>query len=113
VVPCVLLAGVSAALAVMASVRLGSTGGLSASRLSVIRTAVICSIALVFAVGSSRLKRVEFLWIAYAAIAFGTLKMVFEDLRFGSAASLVASLLCYGLILILIPRLTRFGPDRS
>jgi hypothetical protein len=112
IVPCVLVAGVAAALAVMVSVRLGSASGmLSASRLSVFRTVVICSIALILSFTGSRLKRAELLWVAYVAIAFGTLKLLFEDLRFGNAESLVASLLFYGLILILIPRLTRFGRE--
>jgi hypothetical protein len=114
VVPCVLVAGVAAALAVMAIVRLGSASGmLNASRLSVVRTVVTCSVALILGFGSSHLKRAELLWVAYVAIAFGTIKLLFEDLRFGNAASLVASLLCYGLILILIPRLTRLNRDPS
>jgi hypothetical protein len=114
IVPGMLVAGVAAALAVMLSVRLGSESGmLNASRLSVFRTVVICSLALILSFGGSRLKRAELLWVAYVAIAFGTLKLLFEDLRFGNAASLVASLLFYGLILILIPRLTRFGRDLS
>jgi hypothetical protein len=58
---------------------------------------------------SSRFKRAELEWVAYAAVALGTLKLLFEDLRFGNPASLVASLLFYGLILILMPRLTRLG----
>ncbi len=114
VVPCVLVAGLGAALAVMACVRLASTSAtLSASRLSVIRTVVICSAALVLGFSGSRWKRAELLWVAYLAITFGTLKLLFEDLRFGNAASLVASLLFYGLILILIPRLTRSTRDGS
>ncbi len=114
IVPCVLVAGVAAALAVMASVRIGSASGiLIASRLSVVRTVVICSIAVLLSVGGSRLKRAELVWVAYGAIGFGTLKLLFEDLRFGSAASLVASLLFYGLILILIPWLTRSGREGS
>jgi hypothetical protein len=114
IVPCVLVAGAVAALAVMLSVRLGSASGmLSASRLSVVRTVVICSVALILGFSGSRLKRAELLWVAYVAVAFGTLKLLFEDLRFGSAASLVASLLFYGLILILIPRLARSGRDGS
>jgi len=114
IVPCVLVAGVGAALAVMVSVRLGSASGmLNASGLSVVRTVVTCSIALILSFSGSRFKRAELLWVAYVAIAFGTLKLLFEDLRFGNAASLVASLLFYGLILILIPQLTRFGRDRS
>jgi len=108
VIPCVLVAGVGAALAVMAGVRIGSaTGMLNASRLSVIRTVATCSVALILGFTGSRLKRAELVWVAYFAIAFGSLKLLFEDLRFGNAASLVASLLFYGLILILIPRLTR------
>jgi len=114
VVPCVLVAGVAAALAVIVSVRIGSASGmLNASRLSVVRTVVTCSVALIFGFSSSHLKRAELLWVAYVAIAFGTLKLLFEDLRFGNAASLVASLLFYGLVLILIPRLTRLSRDRS
>ena len=112
IVPAVLVAAVGAAVAVMASVRLGSASGLrSASHLSVFRTVVICSVALILSFSGSRLKRAELSWVAYVAIAFGTLKLLFEDLRFGNAASLVASLLFYGLILILIPRLTRFGRE--
>lgn len=112
IVPCVLVAWVAAALAVTVSVRLASSvGTLNASRLSVVRTVVTCSAALMFGYIGSRLKRAELLWVAYVAIAFGTLKLVFEDLRFGNPASLVASLLFYGLILILIPRLPRLGRD--
>jgi len=114
IVPCALVSGMVVTLAVIVSARLGSANGmLNASRLSVFRTVVICSVALILSFGGSRLKRSELLWVGYAAIAFGTLKLLFEDLRFGNAASLVASLLFYGLVLILIPRLTRFGRERS
>jgi len=114
IVPCVLVVGTAAALAVMMIVRLGSASGmLNASRLSVVRTVVTCSIALILGFSGSHLKRAELLWVAYVAIALGALKLLFEDLRFGNPASLVASLLFYGLILILIPRLTRFSSDRS
>jgi hypothetical protein len=109
VVPCVLVAGAAAALAVMTSARLGSASGmLKPSHLSVVRTMVICFFAVALGFCGSRLKRAELVWVAYLAIAFGTLKLVFEDLRFGNTASLVASLLSYGLILIFIPRLTRW-----
>lgn len=108
VLPCVLVAGTAAALAVIANARLSSaSGGLDASRLSVVRTLVICVVALILGFTGSRWKRAELVWVAYLAVAFGTLKLVLEDLRFGNTASLVASLLSYGLILILIPRLTR------
>jgi hypothetical protein len=110
IVPSVLVVGVAVALAVIMSVRLGSASSmLNASRLSVVRTVVICSVALILGFGGSYLKRGELLWVAYVGIALGALKLLFEDFRFGNAASLVASLLFYGLILILIPRLTRIG----
>jgi hypothetical protein len=56
---------------------------------------------------ASRRRHIELKWIAYAAVGLGTLKLLFEDLRFGNPASLVVSFLFYGLILILLPRLTR------
>lgn len=78
-----------------------------ASRLSVIRTVVNCGLALALGLAGARLRRVELGWAAYTAVGFGALKLLFEDLRFGNAASLVISLLFYGLVLILLPRLTR------
>ena len=55
----------------------------------------------------SRQTRVELAWLAYATVGLGTFKLLVEDLRFGNAASLVVSLLFYGLILILLPRVTK------
>jgi hypothetical protein len=104
----------AAALAVVAIVWLAAGRvELNASRLSVIRTIMNCALALALGFQGSRWKRVELGWIAYAAVAFGTLKLLFEDLRFGNASSLVVSLLFYGLILILLPRLTRARPIDS
>src|SRR5579864_1539498 len=111
VLPSAVVAFAAAALTVVAI--LGITAGrveLSLSRLSVIRTVVNCALALVLAYLGSRWHRIELAWVAYTAVAFGTLKLLFEDLRFGNAASLVVSLLFYGLILILLPRLTRRDP---
>lgn len=114
VLPAVLVGFAGAALAVVAIVWL-SAGRLelSPSRLSVIRTVVNCALALALGYLGSRWKRIELGWVAYTAVAFGTLKLLFEDLRFGNAASLVVSLLFYGLILILLPRLTRRGGASS
>ena len=84
-------------------------GELGASSLSMLRTGVICAVALGFGILSSRDERVELGWLAYATVGLGTLKLFLEDLRFGNAASLVVSLFFYGLILILLPRLTKRG----
>jgi hypothetical protein len=106
--PAAVVGSAVAALAVTGVAGLGP-GGLSASRLSMVRTGVTCVIALGLGYAGSRWNRVELGWVAYGAIGLGALKLVVEDLRFGSAGTLMVSLLFYGLILILLPRLTRFG----
>ena len=108
VVPAAVAGSTVAALVVAAIAGLG-TGELSASRLSMVRTVVTCVMALALGYAGSRWNRVELGWVAYGAIALGALKLVVEDLRFGNAGTLMVSLLFYGLILILLPRLTRFG----
>jgi hypothetical protein len=110
-----LLAGCASAAIVVVAIS-GIAAGrmdLTPSRLSVIRTSVNCVLALALGFAGSRWKRVELGWVAYAAVGFGTLKLLLEDLRFGNASSLVGSLLCYGSVLILLPRLTRRGPTES
>ena len=52
-----------------------------ADSLAVIRTALICASAIVFALLASRYKRIEFVWAAYGALAIGTVKIILEDLR--------------------------------
>lgn len=108
VVPSAVVASAVAALAVAGIVGLGA-GEMNASRLSMVRTVVTCVTALGLGYWGSRWNRVELGWLAYGAIGLGGLKLVMEDLRFGNAATLMVSLLFYGLILILLPRLTRFG----
>jgi hypothetical protein len=108
VVPTVLAGFAGAAILVVAISALAAGRiELTPPRLSVIRTIVNCVLALALGFAGSRWKRVELGWVAYTAVAFGTLKLLLEDLRFGNAASLVVSLLGYGLVLILLPRLTR------
>jgi hypothetical protein len=84
-----------------------------AASLSVVRTITNCLLALAFGFLGARLKRVELTWAAYAAVGFGTLKLAFEDLRYGNAASLVVSLLFYGLVLILLPRISGWAAENS
>ena len=108
VIPAMLVAFACAATMVVVISRI-SAGRmeLTPSRLSVVRTIVNCVLALTLAFAGSRRKHVELAWLAYAAVVFGTLKLLLEDLRFGNPASLMISLLCYGSALILLPRLTR------
>jgi len=86
---------------------------LNASHISGIRTFVTCLVALGLGFLAARWQRSELGWIAYAAVGLGAVKLLLEDLRFGNAASLVVSLLFYGLVLILLPRLMRRGLAES
>ncbi len=114
IVPAFLVALAAAVLAVVAIVRLSRAWvDLDAPRLAVIRTAVNCLLAVGLGYLGSRWKHIELGYLAYGAVAFGTLKLLFEDLRFGNPASLVVSLLFYGLILILLPRMTRSGTSSA
>jgi len=79
----------------------------TASHIAGIRTIVTCLVALSLGYCASLLRRPELGWLAYTAVGLGALKLLVEDLRFGNAASLVVSLVFYGLILILLPRLLR------
>jgi hypothetical protein len=65
--------------------------------------------ALLLAFVGARRKRVELVWMAYAAAVLGSLKLAVEDVRIGNTRSLAASLLIYGVVLVLIPRLVRAG----
>ncbi len=108
----IVFAGVVAlGIAALAIVGLTAIGGgeLGASRLSMVRTMVTCVLALALGYAGSRWNRVELRWVAYTIIGLGAWKLVLEDLRFGNAATLMVSLLFYGLILILLPRITRVG----
>ena len=101
--------GFAVAAVVVAGIAGLGAGELSASRVSMVRTVVTCVMALGLGYAGSRWNRVELGWVAYGAIGLGALKLVLEDLRFGNAGTLMVSLLFYGLVLILLPRVTRFG----
>jgi hypothetical protein len=67
----------------------------------------MCLAALALAFAASRWKRIELGWLAYAFIALCTVKLLFEDLRTGSAVAIAASLFFYGMAWVLVPRLAR------
>ena len=79
-----MLAGFTSAASIVVAVSVLAAGRmeLSPSRLSVVRTIVNCVLAFALGFAGSRWKHVELRWVAYAAVAFGTLKLPLEDLRF-------------------------------
>ncbi len=106
-----LLIALAAASAAVVGIVAASSGhsGISGSWLSAIRSTVNCALALTLAFLGLRWRRIELGWLAYAAVAFGTLKLLFEDLPSGNSSTLVFSFLFYGVVLIVLPRLTRRG----
>jgi hypothetical protein len=84
------------------------------SLLAAARTLVTCGLALALRFSGSRTSHRELIWISYAAIALGTVKLLLEDFRQSHPAALAFSLVCYGAMLILLPRLggraSRSGP---
>ncbi len=108
ILPALLLGLAIAALLISATVALGGHRFASqAAVLSVVRTITNCGLALTYGFLGRRFKRVELTWAAYTTVGFGTVKLLLEDLRYGNAESLVFSLLFYGLVLILLPRMAR------
>ncbi len=77
----------------------------TASLLATVRTLVISAVALAFGLAGARTGRRELVWISYVSIASGALKLVLEDFRQSHAGALAISLICYGALLILVPRI--------
>ena len=75
--------------------------------LAMLRTLVVCVIIVVSSVIGSRWNRIELTRIAYGAIGLCALKLLFEDLRLGTPGSLAVSLLFYGSVFVVVPRLGR------
>lgn len=97
-----------AGLAVGALARIFAGGGApTLPELAVVRTVVTCGAAVALAFAGARWERRELVWMAYAAAVLGSVKLVFEDLRLGTNQSLAASLVIYGAVLILIPRMAK------
>jgi hypothetical protein len=78
----------------------------AAGLLATARTLVICLLALLCGFVGARAGRRELVWLSYVAIALGTVKLVMEDFRLSHPAALAVSLVCYGALLILLPKLS-------
>ena len=76
-------------------------------RLAVVRSAVLAGSAILLALARWLAGRPELSKIAGVLLALGGFKLLVEDLRVGSAGTLVFSLALYGGALILVPALAR------
>ena len=91
----------------------GGAASPGAPRLAVIRTAVLFAVILALSFGGKRFKCAELVWLRNAAIACCTLKLLYEDLRHGTAGSIALSLFLYGTIWVLVPRRRRTAGNRQ
>lgn len=100
-----LLAGVSLGALLILVALPALFGQPTVSELATARTLVTCALALAFSFAGSRTGRRELVWIGYSAIALGSVKLLLEDFRQSHPAALAISLVCYGAMLIVVPRL--------
>ena len=80
---------------------------------AVARTALVAALALGLAGLARRGGLPELGWLVYPLIALGGLRLLSQDLRVGRPATLVVSFALYGLVLMLVPRLTRSREQRT
>ena len=80
---------------------------LDAGVLASTTTVVLAASAVVVAAFSRITPGVEFRWLVYPVLVAGGLKLVADDFRHSSPATLFAALAVYGVALILAPRILR------
>jgi hypothetical protein len=78
-----------------------------AHHIALIRTGVICFIALALAILARRWQRVELTRISYGALVFVTVKLLVEDLRNPRLEFIAASIFLVATTLLVVPRLSR------
>ncbi len=100
---CITLLGVSAG----ALLLLAPLAGADASRLAVLRTAILAIAAVALASLSRRARLEEARWLSSAVLVLGGIKLVVEDFPRGRPATLFLGLGFYGAALILASRLAR------
>jgi hypothetical protein len=83
----------------------GAASGSGPAALATLRTVALVAIALASAWLGRLPRHAEAAWLAYPILGFTGLKVLLEDLKHGRPATLVLAFACYGLALILVPRI--------
>jgi hypothetical protein len=113
VVDLVLVLGLSGTVvAWLAPVVTGADPGGNPGALATLRTVALVAMAVASAWVGRRASHAEVGWLAYPILGFTGLKMLLEDMKHGRPATLILAFACYGLALILVPRIrARATPD--
>jgi hypothetical protein len=80
-----------------------------AHHLALLRTLILCALALALASVGSRGRRIELTRLAYASLGLVAAKLLFEDMRLGHLEFIAASIFLFSIALIAVPRLARIG----
>jgi hypothetical protein len=110
------VAGGIGALAIQACCAASSPGSTDAGVLAAVRTGVMSGLAILLAGCGRRLPTLELRWLVYPLLLITALKFLFEDLAVGRPLTLFLGFMCYGITLMLAPRLLKVpaqpGGDR-
>jgi hypothetical protein len=90
----------------------GSSVVLAAHHVAILRTLVICVVALAIAFNGSRWARPELSVLAWATLAALGVKLFVEDLRHGHMGFVAASIALFAVTLMSVPQLVRLGSQR-
>lgn len=85
--------------------RMRAVGALPEGLVEFLQTLTLCAFALGLAVGGSRGRRHELLWLAYATLVVAAAKILLEDVRHGHLLAIAASFVLYAGTLIWLPHL--------
>ena len=89
----------------LAPVVSGAEPGGNPGALATLRTVALVAVAVASAWVGRRPLHAEAGWLAYPILGFTGLKMLLEDMKHGRPATLILAFACYGLALILVPRI--------
>jgi hypothetical protein len=82
---------------------------IGAHHIALIRTGVICCLALLLAFSGRRWRRVELTRISYGALALVIVKLLIEDLRNPRLEFIAASIFFVAATLLVVPRVARLA----
>ena len=102
-----LAAGGVGALAVQATYHALISGSADPGTLAAVRTGVMSSQAILLAWCGRRLPDLELRWLVYPLLIITALKFLFEDVVVGRPLTLFLGFMCYGITLMLAPRLLK------
>ena len=83
----------------------GAEPGGNPGALATLRTVALVAMSVASAWVGRRAFHAEAGWLAYPILGFTGLKMLLEDMKHGRPATLILAFACYGLALILVPRI--------